>query len=97
MIEKIKQKLQDVTTVMKNTVKRLKSVLKRVSKQILKPVVIVATMVPGASFAQAIDLSTLTTKIDEQVPGLTSVGVSVTGLIIIVAIFGLAFLLLRSR
>lgn len=98
MIEKIKQKLQSVATGIKNTVKRLKSVAKRVAKQVLKPVIVVTALVsPAVTFAQAIDLSTLTAKIDDQIPGLTSVGVSVTGLIVIVAIFGLAFLLLRSR
>ena len=79
-------------------IEKIKQKLQSVAKRVLKPVIVVTALVsPAVTFAQAIDLSTLTAKIDDQIPGLTSVGVSVTGLIVIVAIFGLAFLLLRSR
>ena len=93
LLEKIKQTIKSAISKVKDTVKRVKN-----TKQKLKPVIVgTVAMIPASSFAQAIDLSALATKIDDQAPGLTGVGVSVTGLILIVALFGLAFLLLRSR
>lgn len=94
LLEKIKQTIKSAISKVKDTVKRVKNTV----KQKLKPVIVgTVAMIPASSFAQAIDLSALATKIDDQAPGLTGVGVSVTGLILIVALFGLAFLLLRSR